>query len=120
MINSVDNAEMARHLRRRPAFGDQFRIHMVTKNIRIEADLIDQLFNSSDSEWRARSCCSRGPVSRKPLTELAESIAADAGGDGGDDAVPPEFIRERIPEAHADVARRLSDCFARDRREGLH
>jgi CRP/FNR family cyclic AMP-dependent transcriptional regulator len=44
----VDKAEMARHLRRRPAFGDQFLTHMLTKNIRIEEDLIDQLFNSSE------------------------------------------------------------------------
>ena len=47
-INIVDKAEMARHLRRRPAFGDQFLTHMLTKNIRIEEDLIDQLFNSSE------------------------------------------------------------------------
>jgi CRP-like cAMP-binding protein len=44
----VDKAEMARQLRSRPAFGDQFLIHMLTKNIRIEEDLIDQLFNSSE------------------------------------------------------------------------
>jgi CRP-like cAMP-binding protein len=44
----VDKAEMARHLRSRPAFGDKFLIHMLTKNIRIEEDLIDQLFNSSE------------------------------------------------------------------------
>jgi CRP/FNR family cyclic AMP-dependent transcriptional regulator len=44
----VDKAEMARHLRDRPAFGDQFLTHMLTKNIRIEEDLIDQLFNSSE------------------------------------------------------------------------
>jgi CRP-like cAMP-binding protein len=47
-INVVDKAEMARHLRSQPAFGDQFLTHMLTKNIRIEEDLIDQLFNSSE------------------------------------------------------------------------
>jgi CRP/FNR family transcriptional regulator, cyclic AMP receptor protein len=47
-INVVEKAEMARHLRSRPAFGDQFLTHMLTKNIRIEEDLIDQLFNSSE------------------------------------------------------------------------
>jgi len=44
----VDKAEMVRHLRSRPAFGAQFLTHMLTKNIRIEEDLIDQLFNSSE------------------------------------------------------------------------
>lgn len=47
-IVSVEKAEMARHLRSRPAFADQFLIHMLTRNIRIEEDLIDQLFNSSE------------------------------------------------------------------------
>jgi CRP-like cAMP-binding protein len=47
-INIVDKEEMARHLRDRPAFGDQFLTHMLTRNIRIEEDLIDQLFNSSE------------------------------------------------------------------------
>ena len=40
--------DMARQLRTRPAFADQFLTHMLTKNIRIEEDLIDQLFNSSE------------------------------------------------------------------------
>jgi len=44
----VDKVEMARHLRSQPAFSDQFLTHMLTKNIRIEGDLIDQLFNSSE------------------------------------------------------------------------
>ena len=47
-ITIVDKAEMARYLQSRPAFGDQFLTHMLTKNIRIEEDLIDQLFNSSE------------------------------------------------------------------------
>jgi CRP-like cAMP-binding protein len=47
-VNIVDKAEMVRHLRSRPDFGVQFLTHMLTKNIRIEEDLIDQLFNSSE------------------------------------------------------------------------
>jgi CRP-like cAMP-binding protein len=47
-ITIVDKAEMARHLQSRPMFGDQFLLHMLTKNIRIEEDLVDQLFNSSE------------------------------------------------------------------------
>ncbi|MEZ5317794.1 MAG: Crp/Fnr family transcriptional regulator [Vicinamibacterales bacterium] len=44
----IDQAEMARQLRARPAFADRFLRHMLARNIRIEADLIDQLFNSSE------------------------------------------------------------------------
>jgi CRP/FNR family transcriptional regulator, cyclic AMP receptor protein len=30
-----------------PAFADRFLTHMLTRNIRIEEDLVDQLFNST-------------------------------------------------------------------------
>jgi CRP/FNR family cyclic AMP-dependent transcriptional regulator len=39
---------MMRALRTEHAFSDLFISHMLTRNIRIEEDLIDQLFNSSE------------------------------------------------------------------------
>jgi CRP-like cAMP-binding protein len=39
----VDKQDMARHLHAQPAFADRFLSHMLTRNIRIEEDLIDQL-----------------------------------------------------------------------------
>ena len=47
-IMAVDKQDMSRHLHARPAFADRFLTHMLTRNIRIEEDLIDQLFNSSE------------------------------------------------------------------------
>jgi CRP/FNR family transcriptional regulator, cyclic AMP receptor protein len=47
-IVSVEKAEMVRQLHSRPAFADAFLAHMLTRNIRIEEDLIDQLFNSTE------------------------------------------------------------------------
>lgn len=44
----VDKPEMVRRLHATPAFADRFLTHMLTRNIRIEEDLIDQLFNSSE------------------------------------------------------------------------
>ncbi len=44
----VDQGEMVRQLHAQPAFADHFLRHMLTRNIRIEEDLIDQLFNSSE------------------------------------------------------------------------
>jgi len=44
----VEKQEMVRLLHARPAFADRFLTHMLTRNIRIEEDLIDQLFNSSE------------------------------------------------------------------------
>lgn len=47
-IVSVERSEMVRQLHARPAFADRFLTHMLTRNIRIEEDLVDQLFNSSE------------------------------------------------------------------------
>ena len=47
-VKVVEKEEMVRHLHARPAFADRFLTHMLTRNIRIEEDLIDQLFNSSE------------------------------------------------------------------------
>lgn len=47
-ILTIDKAEMMRQLHNRPAFADGFLSHMLARNIRIEEDLVDQLFNSSE------------------------------------------------------------------------
>jgi CRP/FNR family cyclic AMP-dependent transcriptional regulator len=44
----VEQQEMVRQLHAKPAFADRFLTHMLTRNIRIEEDLIDQLFNPSE------------------------------------------------------------------------
>jgi len=44
----IEKNEMMRVLRTEHAFSDLFISHMLTRNIRIEEDLIDQLFNSSE------------------------------------------------------------------------
>jgi CRP/FNR family cyclic AMP-dependent transcriptional regulator len=47
-IIAVEKQEMVRKLHAQPAFADRFLTHMLTRNIRIEEDLVDQLFNSSE------------------------------------------------------------------------
>jgi len=44
----VPIADMARLLREEPGFSDRFIEYMLYRNIRIEEDLVDQLFNSSE------------------------------------------------------------------------
>jgi CRP-like cAMP-binding protein len=44
----IEKAEMVRLLHEEPTFADRFLSHMLSRNIRIEADLVDQLFNSSE------------------------------------------------------------------------
>ncbi len=45
---SIDKNEMMRVLRTEHALSDRFISHILTRNIRIEEDLVDQLFNSSE------------------------------------------------------------------------
>ena len=44
----VEKAEMLRQLHAQAGLAERFLTHMLTRNIRIEEDLIDQLFNSSE------------------------------------------------------------------------
>ena len=44
----VEKAHMMQMLHSEPALSDRFRVHMLARNIRIEEDLVDQLFNSSE------------------------------------------------------------------------
>ena len=44
----VDKRKMVRVLHKQHAMSDRFIAHMLARNIRIEEDLIDQLFNSSE------------------------------------------------------------------------
>jgi len=44
----VEKPHMMQMLHQEPALSDLFRVHMLARNIRIEEDLVDQLFNSSE------------------------------------------------------------------------
>jgi CRP-like cAMP-binding protein len=44
----IDNKEMIRVLHSESAFSDRFIAYMLQRNVRIEEDLVDQLFNSSE------------------------------------------------------------------------
>ena len=44
----LEKAAIIRVLHEQPAFSEMFMSHLLTRNIRVEADLVDQLFNSSE------------------------------------------------------------------------
>ena len=76
---------MAQLIHTEPAFAERFISYMVTRNIRIEADLVDQLFNSSEKRLARRCCCSRGKqgqpdalAPKDPQETLAEMVGATA------------------------------------------
>lgn len=47
-IMRLDKAAMVRVLHDEPEFSELFMSHLLTRNARVEADLVDQLFNSSE------------------------------------------------------------------------
>jgi CRP-like cAMP-binding protein len=47
-IVRIDKNAMIRVLREEPTFSGMFIAHLLTRNVRIEEDLVDQLFNSSE------------------------------------------------------------------------
>jgi len=47
-VLAIERDEMARVLHGEHAFSDRFIKHMLSRNIRVEADLVDQLFNSTE------------------------------------------------------------------------
>ncbi|HEV2231997.1 MAG TPA: Crp/Fnr family transcriptional regulator [Terriglobia bacterium] len=48
MVVRVDKKVMIRLLHEKPAFAESFMTYLLSRNIRIEEDLVDQLFNSSE------------------------------------------------------------------------
>jgi CRP/FNR family transcriptional regulator, cyclic AMP receptor protein len=47
-ILRIDKATMSRVLHQEPAFSELFMTHLVTRNVRIQEDLVDQLFNPAE------------------------------------------------------------------------
>ena len=48
VVVRIEKPEMIRLVREQPAFSQMFMTHILNRTIRVEADLIDQLFNSSE------------------------------------------------------------------------
>ena len=64
----VPKQQMIRQLHRQHALSDRFISHMLARNIRIEEDLIDQLFNSSEKRLaRALLLLARYGKQEKPI-----------------------------------------------------
>ena len=80
---AIENSEMFRVLHKESEFSDRFITYMLQRNVRIEEDLIDQLFNSSEKRLaRALLLLARygkeeqpqGVLPKIPQETLAEMI----------------------------------------------
>src|SRR6202011_4182001 len=67
----VDKDQMVRLLHKQHALSDRFITHMLARNIRIEEDLVDQLFNSSEKRLaRALLLLARYGKHDKPVQDV--------------------------------------------------
>ena len=80
-ILAVEKSEMVRQLHAVPLFADRFLRHMLTRNIRIEEDLVDQLFNSTEKRL-ARTLLllarfGEPEASHRALPKLSQEVLAE-------------------------------------------
>ena len=101
-IMRVGKAEMIRVLHDEPAFGELFMAHLLTRNSRIEEDLVDQLFNSSEK--------------RLARTLL---ILANFGKDGGPQPITTPISQETLAEIIGTTRSRVSQFMNKFRKLGF-
>lgn len=69
---AIDGGEMTRLIHQESEFAERFMAHMLKRNVRMEEDLVDQLFNSSEKRLaRALLLIARYGNNEKPLHIVA-------------------------------------------------
>jgi CRP/FNR family transcriptional regulator, cyclic AMP receptor protein len=69
VITRLDKATMVRMLRDQPNFSERFTTHLLARSIRIEEDLVDQLFNSSEKRLARTLLLLAGARPVRPLPD---------------------------------------------------
>jgi CRP/FNR family cyclic AMP-dependent transcriptional regulator len=98
----VSKAEMLRVIHDEPSFAELFMTHLLTRNSRVEEDLVDQLFNSSEK--------------RLARTLL---LLANFGQDGGPQPIPTRISQETLAEIIGTTRSRVSLFMNKFRKLGF-
>jgi CRP/FNR family cyclic AMP-dependent transcriptional regulator len=101
-IMRLEKASVIRLLRDQPAFSDLLLRHLLSRNIRIEEDLVDQLFNSSEKR-----------LARVLL------LLANFGKQGKPEPVIPKVSQETLAEIVGTTRSRVSFFMNRFRKLGF-
>jgi len=101
-VMRVEKAEMVRVLHAEPIFGEIFTAYLLTRNSRIEGDLVDQLFNSSEK--------------RLARTLL---LLANFGKEGAPEPVLAKISQETLAEMVGTTRSRVSKFMNKFRKLGL-
>jgi CRP-like cAMP-binding protein len=102
VITSITKAAMISTLRGEPKFSEMFMAYLLTRNSRIEEDLIDQLFNSSE----------------RRLARLL-LLLANFGKDGESQRISPNISQETLAEMIGTTRSRVSHFMNKFRKLGL-
>jgi len=81
VVLAIEREEMTHQLRTQPAFARAFMTHMLTRSIRMEEDLLDQLFNSTEKRL-ARTLLllardAEPEAARRPLPRVSQELLAE-------------------------------------------
>jgi len=101
-IMRLEKSGVIRLLHDQPAFSDMLLHHLLSRNIRIEADLVDQLFNSSEKR-----------LARVLL------LLANFGKEGKPEPVIPKVTQETLAEIVGTTRSRVSFFMNRFRKLGF-
>lgn len=101
-VTRVDKTEMLRVLHDEPTFGELFMKHLLTRNSRVEEDLVDQLFNSSEK--------------RLARTLL---LLANFGKEGGPQPITTRISQETLAEIIGTTRPRVSHFMNKFRKLGF-
>ena len=101
-IMRLEKAAIIRVLHEEPAFSEMFLSHLLTRNIRVEADLVDQLFNSSEKR-----------LARALL------LLANFGKEGKPEPVVAKISQETLAEMIGTTRSRVSSFMNKFRRLGF-
>jgi CRP-like cAMP-binding protein len=101
-ITRLEKAEVVRTLHEQPSFSEVFVAHLLSRNIRIEEDLVDQLFNSSEKR-----------LARVLL------LLANFGKEGTPQTVIPKMSQETLAEIIGTTRSRVSFFMNRFRKLGF-
>jgi CRP/FNR family cyclic AMP-dependent transcriptional regulator len=101
-VMEVHKADIVRVLHEEPAFSEMFVSHLLARTIRVEADLVDQLFNSSEK--------------RLARTLL---LLANFGKEGRPESVIPKVSQETLAEMIGTTRPRVNFFMNKFRKLGL-
>jgi CRP-like cAMP-binding protein len=99
VITRLEKATMIATIHKEPEFSELFMSYLLTRNSRIEEDLIDQLFNSSEKRLaRLLLLLANFGKERHAGADRGKVQSGNAGGNDRHDPITREFFHEQIPQ----------------------